>query len=137
VHIRRSSDEIKPQLGVAFNQRERENSTLGVLDPYDLFGKRRALYESQIWSWRSCREDIQEAFREFNCQEKWGVLRCKPSKPETSKSRRIYIVDLGKIFQLLDRVEEKRVILGVWMSGEVGCDDAQNPKTQNCKILKS
>jgi hypothetical protein len=56
----------------------------------------------------------------------------KPQKPE-----KIYTVDLGKRYRSLDQPEEKRVILGVWLSREVGCVDARNPEAQNHEILKS
>jgi hypothetical protein len=47
----------------------------------------------------------------------------KPQKPE-----KMYTIDLGKRYCSLDQPEEKRVILGVVLWGEVGCVDAQNPK---------
>jgi hypothetical protein len=36
----------------------------------------------------------------------------------------------------LDREEEKRIISGVWLSGEMGSANAQTSEAQNCKISK-
>jgi hypothetical protein len=44
---------------------------------------------------------------------------------------------MGKISHPLDQVEEKRVISGIKLLGEVGCAAAQTPEARNREIPKS
>jgi hypothetical protein len=72
-------------------------------------------------------EKVQEGYpgslSEFDYREKQGALRHKIPKPETPKPRGGLHRRSRKISRPLYQAEEQMVILGVRLSGEVGCVD--------------